>query len=113
MSKGFWNEYKSKAQTEAADNNNLKIIQLDSSLQGVNRLFGLAFDNTENGATKVERNSHSKYFLPRIKICKCNVLIDGMNFYDQSITDEIRKYDELIKVTTGKYDDYTTGCLLD
>ena len=46
----FWNEYKSKIQTEAADNNDLKRIQLDSSFQGVNRLFVLAFHNTENGA---------------------------------------------------------------
>ena len=76
-------------------------------------LFVLAFDNTENGANQVERNSHLKYFLPRIKITKYNVLIDGRNFYDQPISDEIRKYDELRKVTTGKGDDYTTGYLLD
>ena len=42
LSKGFkrsvfWNEYKSKIQTEAADNNNLKRILLDGSFQGVNR----------------------------------------------------------------------------
>ena len=44
LSKGFkrsvfWNEYKSKIQTEALDNNNLKRISLDSSFQGVNRIF--------------------------------------------------------------------------
>ena len=79
LSKGFkrsvfWKEYKSKIQTEEADNNDLKRIQLDSPFQGVNRLYVLAFDNTENGANHVERNSHQKYVLPRIKITKYNVL---------------------------------------
>ena len=35
----FWNEYKSKIETHTLDNNNLKRILLDSSHQGVNRLF--------------------------------------------------------------------------
>ena len=40
-------------------------------------------------------------------------MIDGCNFYDNPISSEIEKYDELRKVTLGKGDDYTTGCLLD
>ena len=51
-------------------------------------MFVLAFDNTDNGAKKVERNSHTKYFLPRVNISNYNVLIDGRNFYDQPINDE-------------------------
>ena len=78
----------------------------------MNRLFALAFHNT-NGLNRVERNSHQTYFLPRINLTKFNVLVDGRNFYDQPICDEIRKYDELRKLTTGKGDDYTAGCLLD
>ena len=118
LNKGFkrsvyWNEYKSKIQTQELGNNNLKRFPLDASFQGVNRLFVLAFDNTDGGANTVERNSHRKYFLPRVNITKYNVLIDGRNFSDQPIRDQIRKYDELRKVTTGKGDDYTTGCLLD
>ena len=88
-------------------------MPLDSSCQGVSRLFVLALDNTNNGANRVERNSHRKYFLPRVNITKYNVLIDGRNFYDQPISDQVRKYDELRKVTTGKGDDSTTECLLD
>ena len=52
-------------------------------------------------------------FLPRVNINNYNVLIGGRNFYDQPINDQIRKYDELTKVTTGRGDNYTTGCLLD
>ena len=98
----FWNEYKSKIETHELDNNNLKRISLNSSFQGINRLFVMAFNNTEDDANRVERDSHREYFLPRVNIIKYNVLIDGRNFYDQPISDEIRKYDELTKLTTGK-----------
>ena len=53
------------------------------------------------------------YALHRVNLTKFNVFIDGRNFYDQPISDEITKYNELIKLTTGKGEDYTTGCLLD
>ena len=108
----YWNEYKSKIEVKALDNNNITRFPLDASFQGVNRLFILAFNNT-NGDNKVERNSHKKYFLPRVNITNYNVLIDGRNFYDKPISDQIKKYDEIRKIATGKGDDYTTGCLLD
>ena len=76
-------------------------------------MFVLAFDNTDNGAKKVERNSHTKYFLPRVNITNYNVLIDGRNFYDQPINDKIRQYNKIRKIATRQGDDYTTGCLLD
>ena len=39
---------------------------LDSSYQGVKRLFVLAYDNTE-GDNQVSVDSFKKYFLPRVK----------------------------------------------
>ena len=127
LSKGFkrsvyWNEYKSKVETKAADNNNVTRFPLDASFQDVNRLFDLAFNNTtedvagnpiNNIANRVERDSHRKYFLPGVNITNHNVLIEGRNFYDQPINDQIKNYDEIRKIATGKGDDYTTGCLLD
>ena len=104
----YGNEYKSKIETNGEDANNLKRFSLDASFQGVNRLFVLAFDNTNNGSNKVERDSHRKYFLPRVNITNYNVLIDGRNFYDQPINDQFKKYDEIRKTATGKGDDYTT-----
>ena len=71
-------------------------------------MFVLAFNNTDN-AKKIQRNSHRKYILPT----NYNVLIDGRNFYDQPINDQIKQYDEIRKIATGQGDDYTTGCLLD
>ena len=108
-----WNEYKSKIETKEADDNNLKRFPLDASFRGVNRLFLLCYKNTGGDANKVERNSHIKYCLPRVNITNYNVLIDDKNFYDQSINDQIKNYDEIRKIETGKGDDYKTGCLLD
>ena len=82
-----WNEYKSKIETKTADDDNVTRFPLDAPFQRVNRLFVLAFDNTENGNKKVERDIHRKYFLPRVDITNYNVLIDGRNFYDQPIND--------------------------
>ena len=41
------------------------------------------------------------------------MIIDGRNFYDQPNNSEIRQYDEIRKIATGKGDNYATGCLLD
>ena len=107
----YWSKYKSKIETKQANDQTSTRFPLDASFQGVNTLFVLAFDNNNNGDNKVERDSHRKYFLPRVVITKYNVLIDSRNFYDQPINDQIRKYDEIRKITTGKGDDYTSGCI--
>ena len=109
----FWNEYKNKIETKKADNNSFTRFPLDVCFQGINRFFVLPFDNTNNADNKVERGSHRKYFLPRVDITNYNVLTDGRNFYDQPINDQIKKYDEIRKNSTGNGDDYTTGRLLD
>ena len=85
---------------------------LDSSYQGVKRLFVLAYDNTA-GNNQVSVDSYKKYFLPRVKIENYNIEIDGRNFYDQSINDSVKQYDEIRKISTGQGHDYTTDCLLD
>ena len=95
---------------EITTNNDIKCIRelLDSSCQGVNRLFFLAYDNTA-GNNQVSVDSYKKYFLPRIKINNYNIEIDGIDFYDHPINDSI----EVRKRSTAKRDDYATGCLLD
>ena len=109
----YWNEYQIKIETKNVNNNNLTRFPLEASFQGVRRLFVHTFDNTDNSAKKVERNSHTKYFLPKLKITNYNVLIDGRNFYDQLINDLVKIYDDIRKTATGQGDDYTTGWLLD
>ena len=83
---------------------------LDSSYQGVQRLFALAYNNTA-GNKQVSIDFFKKYFLPRVKIENYNIKIDGRNFYDQPINDSIKQYDEIRKISTGQGDYYTTGCL--
>ena len=96
LNKGFkrsvyWNEFKLKIETKNLDANNVARFPLDASFQGVNRLIVLAFNNTNNGDNKVERDSHRKYFLPRVDITNYNVLIDGRNIYDQPVNYQMKK----------------------
>ena len=39
-------------------------------------------------------------------------MVDGKNFFDQSINNDFKTYENIRKIATGKGDDYTTGCLL-
>ena len=107
----YWNEYKTKGQNEVANGNAFKYISLDTSFQGVNRLFVMAYDNVN--ANRSTRDGRTRYYLPTIDINKYNVIIDGRNFYDNPIKGNIEKYRELKKVMIGKGEDYTTGSLLD
>ena len=63
--------------------------------------------------TRLKETVIENTFLPRVDITNYNVLIDGINFYDRPINDQIKKYDEIRKIATGKGDDYITGSLLD
>ena len=76
----YWNEYKSKVETKKLDNTNVTRFPFDASFQGANRLFVLAYNKTDGNANQVERNSHRKYFFPRVDITNYKVLIDGRNF---------------------------------
>ena len=94
----YWNKYKVIPNKIYNQNNYIREL-LDSSYQGVKRLFILAYDNT--GDNPVTANSHRRYFLPRIKIENYNIEIDGRNFYDQPINDSVKQYDEIRKTSTG------------
>ena len=80
---------------------------LSGSFEGVKRLFVL-YDVTDND--KVRKKINRKYFLLKTEIF--DALIDGRNFYDQSINDLIKQNDEVSETSTGLSDDYTTGYLL-
>ena len=42
-----------------------------------------------------------------------NVMIDGRNFFDQTIKNDLKTSDNIRKISTGRGDDFTVGCLLD
>ena len=88
----YWNEYKTKEQTENGNANSVKYINLDSSFQGVNRLFVMAYSRENDD--QPTRNERTKYYLPRIDLKKYNVIVDGRNFFDNPIESDIEKYRE-------------------
>ena len=59
-----------------------------------------------------DRTSHAEYYLPKVEIKDYNVMVDGKNFFDQSINNDFKTYENIRKIATGKGEDYTTGCLL-
>ena len=67
---------------------------IDSSYEGVKRLFILAYDNTASD-NQVFIDSFKKHFLPRVKREDYNIKVDGRIFYDQSISDSVKKYNEV------------------
>ena len=40
-------------------------------------------------------------------------MIDGQNFFDQPVRNDLITYDNIQKIATGQGDDYATGFLLD
>ena len=87
----YWNKYKI-----IFKNYNDEYIRerLDASFQGVNKLFVLAYASGDNVTNE---NSYKKYFLPRLKTKNYSIEIDARNFYDESINDLIKQYDETRK----------------
>ena len=55
----------------------------------------------------------TRYFLATAEIKNYNIKIDGKNFFDQPVRNNLETYDNIRKVESGQRDDYTTGCLLD
>ena len=56
----------------------------------------------ENNA---HRSSHKRYFLPTVEIKVYNVMIDGKNFFDQTIKNEIKSNENIRKIINGQEDD--------
>ena len=71
-----WNKYQSKISTET-QNQYLDFL-IDSSFQGVNRLFVLSFE-IEN-----DRTTTTGYYLPKVEIKDYNVKIDDKNFFSST-----------------------------
>ena len=110
-----WNEYTSKIErvTIPQNDNMFRRTTLDTSFQGVSKLFAPA-DETDDIETNANtEESRRRYYLPTAEIKDYDVLIDGRNFYDQNVNCSIVRYQELLKMTPGTSEDYSTGCLLD
>ena len=98
------NKYEPKVSSEAP--NPYLDFLINPSFQGVNMHFILSFENEEN------RTDYTKYYLPTVKIKDYNAMIDGRNFFYQSVKNNLKIYDNIRRITIGQGDDYTTGCLI-
>ena len=85
----------------------------DVSFQGVSKLFAAAYETDDIERNANTEESRRRCYLPRAEIKDYNILIDGRNVYDQNVISSIVRYNELLKMTTGRSEDYSTGCLLD
>ena len=68
-----WNKYQSEPTLET-QNRYLNYI-IDPSLQGVNRLFVLSFENDAH------RRRYKRNFLATVEIKECKVTIDGKKLF--------------------------------
>ena len=93
--------------------NTFKRTTLDTSFQGVSRLLIAAYETDDVRRNTNHEHSRRRYYLPTAEIKDYNVLMDGRNFYDQNVNSSIVRYNELLKMTTGRSEDYSTRCLLD
>ena len=99
-----WNKYQSKIKEHSGKRRDFFI---DPSLQEVNRLFVISFEN---------RNvwqSDKRCLISTVEVKDYNIKIDGRNFFDQPVKNDLKTYDKVQKLRTGQGDDYLTGCLLD
>ena len=99
----IWNKYRSQMTTEAI-NNNLNIL-IDPTFTNVNRLFVLAY------RIAGDRQSFSRFYLPRVMMKYYNVIIDKLAFFDLPIKSEEEAYEKIIDISRNN--EYTTGNLLD
>ena len=76
------NKYLAKTANQA-QNRYLDFL-IDLSFQGVNRLFVLSVQDDHG------RKNHKQYYLPTVELKYYNVMIDGRNFFDQPIKNDLK-----------------------
>ena len=86
---------------------------LDTSFPGVSKLFAAAYETNDIERNDNTEDSRKEYYLSTAEIKDYNVLVDRRNFFDQNVNSSIVRYNQLLKMTTEKSEDYSTGCLLD
>ena len=98
----IWNKYRLQMSTEAI-NNNLNVL-IDPTFTNVNRLFVLAYQGFAN------RQSFSRFYLPRVMVKDYNVIIDKLAFFDLPIKTQKETYEKIRDISRNN--EYTTGNVL-
>ena len=100
LSKGFersvyWNVYETKSDIKSTENEYRYFLK--SNFVKVNRLFALVYTNKSNNA---KRFNARKYYLSKGTMDNYNMVINGKSIYDQVIDSDIKRYEEIRKLTT-------------
>ena len=82
-----WNNYEPKVTVE--QRNQYFDLLINPNFLGVNRLFVLSFENSDG------RTSYTRYYLPLVEIKNYNVVIDGRNFFNHPVKNNLIKYDNI------------------
>ena len=62
-------------------------------------MFALVYLNEKND---VKRYSTHRYYLPKGIVIGYSVIINGKNFYEQPVNSDLKRYEEIRKLTTGQ-----------
>ena len=71
--------------------------------------FVLVYTNQDGNS---KRFKFRGYFLTKSIMKSYNVIINGKNFYDQTVCSDVKRYEVIKKLPTRQGKDYTNGCLL-
>ena len=72
-------------------------------------MFALVYLNQDENVNRFKTRIYS---LPKSIIKNYNVTNNEKNFYDQVIDSNIKRYEEIKKLTTDQGEDYTTGSII-
>ena len=73
----------------------------------MDRVFVLAFKNAADIIL------HKKCNVPTAKITSFNVIINGINFFNELLNNDEISYDQIGDIPNGQGDGYAINCLLD
>ena len=75
---------------------------LESNFFRANRLFALVYSNQNNNSKRLDTR---KYYLPKGIIKNYIIFINGKNIYDKAIDSDIKRDEEIRKLTTSQGED--------
>ena len=91
-----WNENKTKSENKNTTNKYRYFLELN--FVGVSRLIVLVYSNQDVNTKRIKTQ---RYYLPKDIIKNYNVIINGKNNFGQPIDSDVKRYQEIRKITTG------------
>ena len=80
---------------------------LASKFLGGSSFFVLVYSDQDGNAKRFKAR---RYYLPKGIVKNYNLITNRKSFYDQPYDSDIKRYEEIKKLTTGQGEDYTMEC---